>query len=93
MSGGTACITTGMACNNASLERKEQPWTIAGKLTKLLCLVEALQSRGKIGTITGDGAHDTLALEQADIGIAIGTRTDVARETTNMLLTDGNFSY
>lgn len=95
---GTSCVINGAqlaAMDEAELEERIDDVCAFARVTPhdKLRVVEALQRRGHVVAVTGDGVNDAPALRRADIGVAMGQAgTEAAREAADVVLLDDSFA-
>lgn len=79
---------------NSSSDKFIKDISIFSRVTpnQKLAIVESLKRGGEFVAVTGDGVNDAPAMKAAHIGIAMGSGTDVAKETGSLIITDDNFS-
>ena len=83
------------ALGDAALRERVAECVVVARATPTdkLRVVRAMQQRGSLVAVTGDGVNDAPALRQADLGVAMGrSGTDVAREAADLVITDDDFS-
>lgn len=82
------------ALSDDELKEKLEHITVYARVSpeNKIRIVKAWQEKGNIAAMTGDGVNDAPALKQANIGIGMGSGTDVAKDASSMILTDDNFA-
>jgi len=76
------------------VEQMADQFTVFGRVTpeQKYTIIKALKNKGKVVAMTGDGVNDTLALKEADCSIAMADGSEVARNISNLVLLESNFS-
>ena len=80
-------------CPDEELERRLPQLHVFGRVSPedKLRLARVMQQQGLIVAMTGDAVNDAAALKQADIGVAMGSGSEVTKQAARMILTDDNF--
>ena len=82
------------ALSDQELDSRLDHLSVFGRVTPQdkLRLVQRLQSRGEVVAMTGDAVNDAAAIKQADIGVAMGSGSEVTKQAAKLVLTDDNFA-
>lgn len=86
-------VEKAFAQGEAEFDRFVKDKTVFSRVTPTdkLHIVESLKRQGEFVAVTGDGVNDSPAIKSAHIGIAMGSGTDVSKETADMIILDDNF--
>jgi len=82
------------AMSDAEVDSRLDDLSVFGRVTPQdkLRLVQRLQNRGEVVAMTGDAVNDAAAIKQADIGVAMGSGSEVTKQAAKLVLTDDNFA-